>query len=98
MSCSLKEPYKNVDKAVEKELVPIIADIVNESTWEKKRYINCLKIVEVISMNHGEAAGRFIDRNVHGNIVKNVNNSLSIYRKNNDLKDEDSKDTNDTLK
>ena len=97
MSCSLKEPYKNVEKAVEKELVPIIADIVNESNWEKKRYINCLRIVEIISLNNIDAANKFIDKNVHGNIVKNVNNSLAIYRKNNDLKDEEAKDTNDTL-
>jgi hypothetical protein len=34
MSVSLKDNRRNVDKAVEKDLVSFIADILNETTWE----------------------------------------------------------------
>lgn len=84
--------------AVKKDLISFIADILDETTWEQERYINCLRIVEYTCMQADTAASRYIDKSVHNNIMKNIRQSMHIYKKNNDLKDEDSKDTEDQIK
>ena len=98
MAVSLKNCKKNVEKAIEKELIGMLADVLNESTWEQRRYIDSLRIVEYISLHSEKAASRFIEKQVHNNIMKNIRYSIHIYKKNNDLKDEDSKDTEELLK
>ena len=49
-------------------------------------------------MHSEDAANKFIDKFVHNNIMKNIRYSIHIYKKNNDLKDEDSKDTEEKVK
>ena len=57
---------------MKKELIGYIAEILDESTWEQDRYINCLRIVENISLHSDIAANLFIDKTVHNNIMKNI--------------------------
>ena len=56
MSVSLKDCKINAELATKKELIPIIAEILDESTWENNRYINLLRIVENICKHNVEAA------------------------------------------
>ena len=62
----------NAEKAMTKDLLPYIAKILNESTWEQDRYINLLRTVEYISMQIPEAANEFMDKFVHINLLKNI--------------------------
>lgn len=45
MAVSVKNCRLNVKKAIEKDLLGYVADILNESTLEQNRYIPCLEIV-----------------------------------------------------
>ena len=63
---------KNAEKALEKGLIPLIADIIVESNWEKDRYLHCLKIIELLCLNVPEAANLFIEKNVHTYLLKNI--------------------------
>lgn len=50
ISVSLKNCRSNVQIAVKKDLIPLIAEILDESTWEQERYINLLRIVEYMCL------------------------------------------------
>jgi hypothetical protein len=78
MAVSVKDCRVNVRKAIEKDLLGYIADILNESTWEQERYIHSLRIVEHISMHSDEAANKFIDKFVHNNLMKNIRVTIII--------------------
>jgi hypothetical protein len=56
---------KNAEKALEKGLITLIADILVESNWEKERYLHLLKIVQLLSENVPACANQFIEKNVH---------------------------------
>ncbi len=43
---------KNAEKAIEKELGGIVADIAKDTTPEQDMYIDCLKIVEMLAMHN----------------------------------------------
>ena len=57
-----------------------------------------MRIVQHIALNSETAANKFIDKFVHSNLIKNIRYAMHIYKKNNDLKDEESKDTEEKLK
>lgn len=69
---------KNAEKALEKGLIPLIADIIMKSNWEKERYLHCLKIIELLCLNVPEAANLFIEKNVHTFLLKNIKVILNI--------------------
>ena len=76
---------RNAQKAIEKGLVGLVADIINESTWERVRYLHCLKIVEMLCLHSPIAANQLFDKSVHTYLMKNVRESMLIYKKSNDL-------------
>lgn len=49
MSVSVKEYRTNVKKIIDKELLPVIAEIATGITWECGAYINHLRLIEYIS-------------------------------------------------
>lgn len=49
-SVSLVESEENVKKAVSKGLIPLLAEITNNSNWEQERYIHCLEAITSISL------------------------------------------------
>ena len=55
---------KNAEIAREKELGPIVADILLETTWEQTRYLHCLKIAELLSLSSQEAANGFFEKSL----------------------------------
>ena len=63
---------KNAEKALEKGLIPLIADIIDASNWEKERYLHCLKIVELLCLNVPQAANQFIEKSVHTILIKSI--------------------------
>lgn len=63
---------------MKKELIPLIAEILDDSNWELERYINLLRIVEYICLQGDGAASKFIDQTVHNNIMKNIRVILII--------------------
>jgi len=69
MAVSLKDCPENVEKAYERRLVPLIAEITNESNWEQERYIHCLRIIYYISIKNAKAADEFINKQILQNLM-----------------------------
>lgn len=69
MAVSLKDCKVNVIKAIDKDLIPVVAEIANGITWECGAYINILRVMEYISYKSDEAASHFIQAYVHKNIL-----------------------------
>lgn len=63
---------RNAEKALEKDLGLVIADVLNESVWEQDRYLHCLKIVECLATQDKRAANQFIDKFIHQALLKNI--------------------------
>ncbi len=77
---------------MEKGLVSLVADILGDSTWERKRYLHCLKVVELLCLHSPLAANQFFDKSVHTYLMKNVREAMLIYKKNNDLVEGEGRD------
>jgi hypothetical protein len=67
MAASLKHKV-----AVKKDLISLVAEVLEETTWEQERYIYCLRIVQYTCMHTESAAREFIDKSVHNNVMKNA--------------------------
>ena len=83
----------NVRKVIEKELPRYITIIIKSSSWTHDRYIPCLNLIARLANASVDAAAIFMDVFVHTNLITQIRKSLIIYKKYNNLFDQQSKET-----
>lgn len=84
---------ENVEKVLDKDIIPYITQIIKASSRDHKRYIPCLTLIARLSNAESKAANLFMDSLVHTILIEQITRSLNIYKKNNSLFDESSQET-----
>jgi len=87
------EDDENVQRILDKDLVKYIAIIIKNSSWVHDRYIPCLNLISNLANANSIAANLFMEMYVHSNLISNIKRSLNMYKKNQSLFDENSKET-----
>lgn len=93
LSNSVQGNPTNVQKVLDKKLIPHITLVIQNSNWEHDRYIPCLKLIAALANAETEAANEFMDAVVQNNLIKRIDESLAIYKNNKTLFDENSQET-----
>lgn len=93
MSVTDDEDDENVQRILDKDLVKYIAIIIKNSSWVHDRYIPCLNLISNLANANSIAANLFMEMYVHSNLISNIKRSLNMYKKNQSLFDENSKET-----
>jgi len=92
LSASVLENEVNINKVLDKQLIPYIVKIMKSSSWERDRYIPSLKLIARIANGKPEASDQFMDSYVHTILLDQIRKSLTIYKKNNSLFEDHSPD------
>ena len=93
LSVSVQDNDTNVELVKEKELLPLITQIIKQSTLENERYIPTLKLIACLANADYEIADYFVQNLVQNIVLSQIKKSMKIYKKLNSLFDENSKDT-----
>lgn len=73
------ENEENVEKVLEKKLIPYINMIFQNSHGEHARYIPCLNLISRLANAKTEAANEFMEAAIHINLIQSISNSIQRY-------------------
>lgn len=93
LAASVNENEDNMNKVLDKQMVPYITKIMKSSQWEHDRYIPSLKLIARLANGKIEAANLFVDNYVHTILLGQIKKSLTIYKKYNSLFEDNSPDS-----
>lgn len=95
IAVSIKDDDDNIEMVIDQGMTKQICMIMSQSTWDHDRYIPCLDLIACLANSSTQAADDFMQNLMHQNLLNQIKKSITIYKKNNSLFDEHSKETVD---
>ena len=93
VSVSEDKDDENVQRMLDSDIYKKITTIMKNSSWIHNRYIPCLLLITTLANASPKVADQFMDTYVHTNLINQIKKSLGIYKKNQSLFDESTKET-----